>query len=202
MPRGASQRGDDQDWHIVNVRTPSRPRPGRVHAPATTTGRFATFAIVALLILGMAVVNFTNLATARASQRAREVALRKALGASRRQLIVQFIGESIIVSVVAMLIALALVELAMPAFSAFLEADIEVAYLGREGILLPVVLLVLVVGILGGPLPGLLPVALRARDRCSRPTSRRRRPRDPAGCAAFSSSRQFASRSGSSSAPR
>src|SRR3546814_1612485 len=67
-----------------------------------------TFAVIALLILGMAVVNFTNLATARASQRAREVALRKVLGATRRQLIMQFIGESIIVSVVAMLIALAM----------------------------------------------------------------------------------------------
>jgi putative ABC transport system permease protein len=46
----------------------------------------------------MAVVNFTNLATARASQRAREVALRKVLGANRKQLIVQFVGESILIS--------------------------------------------------------------------------------------------------------
>ena len=108
--------GDDQDWHIVNVRRrPSRPAPRpRRWRPATTARTIVTFAIVALLILGMAVVNFTNLATARASQRAREVALRKVLGASRRQLIVQFIGESIIVAVVAMLIALALVELPLP----------------------------------------------------------------------------------------
>ena len=63
----------------------------------------------------MAIVNFTNLATARASQRAREVALRKVLGATRRQLIVQFIGESILIAAVSMLLALALVELLVPA---------------------------------------------------------------------------------------
>ena len=78
--------------------------------PGNDRTTIVTFAVVALLILGMAVVNFTNLATARASQRAREVALRKVLGASRRQLIVQFLGESILMPVVAMLIALALVE--------------------------------------------------------------------------------------------
>ena len=73
----------------------------------------------------MAVVNFINLATARASQRAREVALRKVLGATRKQLIVQFIGESVIVAVLAMLIALAMVELLMPSFAAFLDADLN-----------------------------------------------------------------------------
>ena len=59
----------------------------------------------------MAVVNFVNLATARAGQRAREVALRKVLGASRRQLIVQFLGESMLLAAVAMVLALALVEM-------------------------------------------------------------------------------------------
>ena len=90
--------------------------------------------------------NFTNLATARASQRAREVALRKVLGANRRQLIVQFIGESILVAALAMLIALALVELLLPSFSAFLDADIMLDYLGAGGIALPMIGLVLLVG--------------------------------------------------------
>ena len=72
----------------------------------------------------MACVNFTNLATARASQRAREVALRKVLGANRRQLIIQFLGESMLIAGIAMLLALALVELLLPAFAAFLDADL------------------------------------------------------------------------------
>src|SRR5438067_155656 len=93
-----------------------------------------TFAVIALLILAMAVVNFTNLATARASQRAREVALRKVLGASRKQLIWQFIGESVIVATIAMIIALGLVELLIRPFSAFLDADIALTYFGADGI--------------------------------------------------------------------
>ena len=146
--------GDDQDWHIVNVEDVHL---GRAQAAAMAPGNdrrtIVTFAVVALLILGMAVVNFTNLATARASQRAREVALRKALGANRRQLIVQFLGESILMAVVAMLIAVALVEIVMPSLARFLEADMRVSYFGADGIALPVLLLVAAVGILGGLYP-------------------------------------------------
>ena len=99
--------------------------------PGNDRRSIATFAIIALLILGMAVVNFTNLATARASQRAREVALRKVLGATRKQLIVQFVGESILISAVSMLLALALVELLVRPFAAFLDADLALSYFGH-----------------------------------------------------------------------
>jgi putative ABC transport system permease protein len=81
------------------------------------------------------------------------VALRKVLGANRKQLVIQFIGESVLISIISMLIALALVELLLPSFAAFLEADMSVSYLGGEGILLPVLVLVLAVGVLGGLYP-------------------------------------------------
>jgi putative ABC transport system permease protein len=146
--------GDDQDWHVVRLEDIHL---GRAQSGAMSPGNdrttIVTFAVIALLILGMAVVNFTNLATARASQRAREVALRKVLGATRKQLIAQFVGESIIVAVIAMVIALALVELLIRPFAAFLDADIRLTYFGAGGIALPVVLLVLTVGILGGLYP-------------------------------------------------
>ncbi len=146
--------GDDQDWHFVNVRDVhlGKAQDGEM-TPGNDTKSIATFAIIAMLILGMAVVNFTNLATARASQRAREVALRKVLGANRRQLIVQFVGESILISAVSMVLALALVELLVKPFAAFLEADLKLQYFGADGILLPVVGLVLLVGVLGGLYP-------------------------------------------------
>jgi putative ABC transport system permease protein len=145
---------EGQDWHVINVKDIHLGLAQRASLrPGNDRGTITTFAIIAILILGMAVVNFTNLATARASQRAREVALRKVLGADRRQLIIQFIGESVLVAFIAMLIALALVELLTPAFSTFLDANIAVSYFGSEGIILPVIALVLLVGVLGGLYP-------------------------------------------------
>jgi putative ABC transport system permease protein len=113
----------------------------------------ATFAVVALLTLAMAVMNFVNLSTARATQRAREVALRKVLGATRGQLIVQFLCESVVMAAVAMLLALSIVEIVTPWLSALLGADIRVAYLGPAGMLLPALGLFLATGLLGGLYP-------------------------------------------------
>ncbi|MCW3837702.1 ABC transporter permease [Sphingomonas canadensis] len=146
--------GDQQDWHLVNVRDVHLGTgQGGAMTPGNDRATIVTFAVIALLILGMAIVNFTNLATARASQRAREVALRKVLGATRRQLILQFIGEAVLISAIAMVIALAMVELLMPPLAAFLDADIPVRYLGEGGILLPVLGLMLAVGVLSGLYP-------------------------------------------------
>jgi putative ABC transport system permease protein len=149
-----SNAGDEQDWHFVNLKNIHL---GKAQEASMTPGNdqrtITTFAIIALLILGMAVVNFTNLATARASQRAREVALRKVLGATRKQLIVQFVSESILISAVSMLLALALVELLVKPFAAFLEADITLSYFGTDGIILPAIGLTLLVGIVSGLYP-------------------------------------------------
>jgi putative ABC transport system permease protein len=146
--------GDEQDWHFVNLKDVHLGKgQDAPMTPGNDSRTIATFAIIALLILGMAVVNFTNLATARASQRAREVALRKVLGASRKQLIIQFVAESILISAVAMLIALALVELLVKPFAAFLDADLALSYFGRNGILLPAIALTLIVGIVSGLYP-------------------------------------------------
>jgi putative ABC transport system permease protein len=146
--------GTDADWHFVNLKDIHL---GKAQDSSMTPGNdrqtIATFAIIAMLILGMAVVNFTNLATARASQRAREVALRKVLGATRKQLIVQFVAESILISAIGMLLALTLVELLVKPFAAFLDADLALDYLGREGILLPALGLTVLVGIVSGLYP-------------------------------------------------
>ena len=146
--------GTDEDWHFVNMKDIHLGKAqGGTMTPGNDRRSIATFAIIAVLILGMAVVNFTNLATARASQRAREVALRKVLGATRRQLIVQFVAESILISAVAMLLALTLVELLVRPFAAFLDADLSLRYFGSGGVLLPAIGLTLLVGIISGLYP-------------------------------------------------
>ena len=79
--------------------------------------------------------------------------MRKVLGANRRQLIVQFVGESILISAASMLLALALVELLVKPFAAFLDADLALNYFGSGGILLPAIGLTLLVGVVGGLYP-------------------------------------------------
>ena len=80
-----------------------------------------TFSAVAFVVLLIACINFMNLTTARSTQRAKEVGIRKVVGADRRQLVAQFLGESVLLTAFAMLLAVALVELALPSFGAFLE---------------------------------------------------------------------------------
>ena len=146
--------GDIQDFALVNIRDVHL---GKAQGYPMTQGNdrttVTTFAVIALLVLGMACVNFTNLATARASQRAREVALRKVLGANRKQLIVQFMSESMLLTTIAMVLALATVELFLPVFNRFLDADIPLHYFGLDGVLLPALLLILLVGTAGGLIP-------------------------------------------------
>ena len=149
-----SNQGDVQDYALVNVRDIHLGKGQRFGIKPTNDKRTVlTFGMVALMVLGMACVNFTNLATARASQRAREVALRKVLGATRAQLIAQFIGESVLVAAIAMLIALALVETLLPVFNTFLNAQITLNYIGRDTALPYLVCLVLLVGAAGGVYP-------------------------------------------------
>ncbi|HEV2747415.1 MAG TPA: FtsX-like permease family protein [Allosphingosinicella sp.] len=145
--------GGDTDWRLVNVRDLHLGESQNGMRPTNDRGTIVALGIVGVLILALAVVNFVNLATARASQRAREVALRKVLGASRRQLIVQFLGESMLLTGFATLLALALVELLVPTINAFLDIELAVRYLGEGGLLLPVLALVLVVGGAGGLYP-------------------------------------------------
>ena len=140
------------DWRLVNVRD--------VHLsgaegdrPGNDMRTIVTFAIVALLILAMACVNFVNLTTARASRRAREVAVRKVLGARRLQLVAQFLGESMLLVGLAMVIAMALVELLLPVFSGFLDADLRLSYFGEGGMALPILALTAIVGVAGGLYP-------------------------------------------------
>lgn len=81
--------------------------------------------VIAALVLAIACINFMNLSTARAARRAREVGLRKVVGADRSSLVRQFMGESILVAVLSAMIAVVLIEAVLPAFNALTEKELE-----------------------------------------------------------------------------
>jgi putative ABC transport system permease protein len=113
------------------------------------------FGAIALFILVIACINFMNLATARSANRAKEVGLRKVVGAKRKELIKQFLGESLVYSFFSLLIALALVELALPFFRSFSGIDLRLSY-ASLGWLIPGFLgLILFVGVVAGSYPAL-----------------------------------------------
>lgn len=115
----------------------------------------ALFLTIAALILLIACINFMNLATAKSTQRAREVALRKVMGARRSQLIFQFLGESVLVALIGLLLGLVLVELFLPVYGNFLNRELAFSY-GDPVNLLTMIGLVLVVGVIGGAYPAVV----------------------------------------------
>ena len=114
------------------------------------------FVAIATLIVLIACFNFMNLATARATMRAREVSLRKVMGARRRQLVVQFLGESVLTALLAVLLALALVEVLLPAYDGFIGRPIELHYISDWPLTLGIFLVAVLSGLLGGAYPALV----------------------------------------------
>ncbi len=88
-----------------------------------------TIRLLGLLVLVVAIVNYSNLATAQSLGRSREIGLRKTMGASRAQLVIQFLVESVFVCIIAMVIALAVVELVVPWFNTASAKALEISYL-------------------------------------------------------------------------
>jgi len=113
------------------------------------------FALIAALILFIACINFVNLTTARATLRAREVGVRKAVGANRLNLIKQFLGESLLVTALAFLVTMFLVELFFPWFQNLLGLEMPAPSPREPGVLIGVALLILLVSALAGTYPAL-----------------------------------------------
>lgn len=123
------------------------------------------FACIAVFILLLAGVNFVNLSTARAAERAKEVGVRKAVGAGRGQLARQFLAEAVMLSAGAGGLALVLAELALPAFRALAGTSLDVHLLADPRVMLVLAATALLVGVLAGSYPafvlsGYRPVAV------------------------------------------
>lgn len=110
--------------------------------------------IVAIFILIVACINFMNLSTARSAKRAKEVGLRKVVGAARGQLIGQFLGESILIAFLALFIAIGLVWLALPAFNHLAGKELGISLFDGKMVLM-LVSIALLTGLISGSYPAL-----------------------------------------------
>jgi len=128
--------------------------------PGSWTTLYGLVAI-GLLILMLACFNFMNLATARAMMRAREIALRKTLGARHRQLILQFLGESVLMALLALVLALVLVEVLLPVVANFLQRPIDIHSLAGWPVLLLILAVAVAAGLVSGSYPALVLASFR-----------------------------------------
>ena len=110
---------------------------------------------IALFILAIACINYMNLATARSAQRAREVGIRKTMGAERAQLIRQFLGESLVLSLGSMLLAVGMVWMFLPTFNAAAGTQLSLLSGGLANAILIFVGIALICGVAAGSYPAL-----------------------------------------------
>jgi putative ABC transport system permease protein len=111
------------------------------------------FSLIAIAILLIACINFINLSTARAARRSIEVGLRKVIGAKRGQLVRQFLSESILITIMAFLFALAGTILLLPAFNTLVGKEISLTILKKGFVLLGLSSIVLFTGLISGTYP-------------------------------------------------
>lgn len=113
------------------------------------------FSAIAIFILLLACVNFMNLATARYAGRAKEVGLRKIIGASKSVLRKQFFGESLFLSFIALFTAVVMAELFLPVFNNLIDKKLSLIYNGNLQLIIGLVILGIVVGFLSGSYPAI-----------------------------------------------
>lgn len=130
-------------------------------APTGSMAYVYIFSAIAFFILLIACINFMNLATARSANRAREVGLRKVVGAQRNQLVKQFLGESLFYAFLATLLALVLVEMFLPTFNQLVGKQIDINYFKNRQISLGLVALTILVGMISGSYPALFMSSFR-----------------------------------------
>jgi putative ABC transport system permease protein len=127
------------------------------NGPRGSKANLYILSVIAMFIMLVAGFNYVNLATARASRRLKEVGLRKVLGAQRRSLIGQFLGESVVVSVLSTLLGVAMAFLTLPAFNTFVSTQLSFGMLPSLPLFCAgLICLAVVIGLLAGAYPALV----------------------------------------------
>ncbi len=123
--------------------------------PNGDISRVYIFSVIALFILIIACINYMNLSTARSALRAREIGIRKVVGARRKEIIFQFLSESVLISWTAILISFILLYLTLPWLNSVSGQVLSIHLLIKWQILIPVLITPFVVGVLAGLYPAL-----------------------------------------------
>ena len=131
------------------------------YQPTVTYRKITIFALIAALVLIIACVNFINMATARSTERAHQIGISKAVGASRRTLIIQFLGESLITALIALAVAFMLVEFLLPLFGGFVGRELSLVYTDNPILLATFFALAVAVGIGAGLYPAFVLSSMR-----------------------------------------
>lgn len=135
---------------------------GEIHLHSNKTGELGAnssieyvyiFSAIALLILLIACVNFMNLSTARSSMRAREVGIRKVLGSLRKGLILQFLSESILITLISLVLAIGIAILLLPYFNQLAQKSLRLGLFSDPWMIPGLIVLMLVVGLVAGSYP-------------------------------------------------
>jgi len=113
------------------------------------------FSAVALFVLIIACINFMNLATARSADRAREVGVRKVIGAHRSSLMNQFLGEAILTVILSIFLAVALTELLLPEFNSMVNRNLKIDYLNNWSFSISLIIITILVGVVSGIYPAI-----------------------------------------------
>ncbi|WP_114752101.1 ABC transporter permease [Pleomorphovibrio marinus] len=124
-------------------------------APNSSMENVYIYSAIAVFILLIACINFMNLATARSAKRAMEVGLRKVMGADRQLLVKQFMSETILMSLIAMIIALFIAVIALPLFENFTGKLFSTNFWEHPEYIIGLTALVLIVGLISGSYPSL-----------------------------------------------
>ncbi|MCJ7581672.1 MAG: ABC transporter permease [Candidatus Aminicenantes bacterium] len=122
---------------------------------------FYTMAFIGILVLLVACINFINLTTSRSSQRAKEVGLRKVIGSSKRQLVGQFLGESVLFTLLTFFAALCLVEGALPVLNSVMKKSLSLVLGQNLFLIFWLFITVLIIGILSGLYPAFVITAYK-----------------------------------------
>lgn len=136
------------DWHLYDqFENGKQTGGGRIE-------QVRMLSVIAWIILFIACINFMNLATARSEKRAREVGVRKVLGAGKKRLIAQFIGEALFMSMLAAIAALIIIALTLPAFNTLIQKHLSLS-VGNPVHIMALLIIVFICGLVAGSYPSL-----------------------------------------------